>query len=91
MSKQIVATKDKEYAYYAGADLDTAQKMALIDTFIKNGLIPDYMMPMAKLYRDYLNQNRKAFFASIGSSEITKLGFILGIQDDTIRASDPEE
>jgi hypothetical protein len=39
MSKQIVATKDKEYAYYAGADLDTAQKMALIDTFIKNGLI----------------------------------------------------
>lgn len=87
MSKQIVSTKDPEYAWYSGASFEIADTMASIDTFLKHGLIPKPFIPIVKLYRAYLDQCRKAFFASIGSTEITKLGFLLGLEDDTIRAT----
>ena len=87
MSKQIVATKDEEYAYYAGASYEIAHKMAVIDTMLKYGLIPKEQVLLVKLYRAYLDQQRKGFFASVGSTEITKLGFILGLSDDSISAT----
>jgi len=87
MSKQIVSNKDKEYAWYSGASFEIASKMAMIDTMLKNGLIPEKFVIFVKLYRSYLDQQRKAFFASVGSDVITKLGFILGLEEDSISAS----
>ena len=87
MSQQIVSQKDKEYAWYAGASLDDADKMAKIDTMLKHGLIPKDFIPFVKLYRSFLNQRRKAFFASVGCTEISKLGFLLGLKSVRIKAS----
>jgi len=87
MSKQIVTTKDKEYAFYVGGSYEVTKKMAIIDTMLKAELIPDTMVLLVKLYRSYLDQQRKAFFASVGSTEITKLGFLLGLSDDSISAT----
>ena len=78
MSADIVIRKDAEYSQYAGASLEIASKMAMIYTFIENGLIPEPLLPITKLYYSLLNHQRKAFFASVGSTEITKLGFIQG-------------
>lgn len=87
MSKQIVTTKDHEYAFYVGGSFEVTRKMAIIDTMLKNGLISESMVLFVKLYRSYLDQQRKAFFASVGSTEITKLGFLLGLSDDSISAT----
>lgn len=86
MSKQIVSQKDKEYGYYAGATFDDARKMAMIDLMLNMGIFPSKFIPILKFYRAYLNQRRKAFFASVGASEISVLGFILGLEDESIHA-----
>ena len=87
MSQQIVSRKDKDYALYAGAFLDDADNMAKIDTMLEFGLIPKDFVPFVKLYRAYLDRRRKAFFASVGCSEISKLGFILGMKIGKIKAT----
>jgi len=79
-----IAAKDQDYASYSGASLDIASKMAAIDVFLNLGLIDPKIKPIVKLYRAYLNQQRKAFFASIGSTEVTKLGFILGLKEQSL-------
>jgi hypothetical protein len=88
MSSKIVA-KDKEYGYYSGAPLEIAEKMALIDAIKKTNLVPNSFIPILDLYRIFLDQKRKAFFASAGSTEITKLGFILGKEGEMIDADLP--
>jgi len=88
MSSQIVTDKDPEYSYYAGASYEIAEKMANVDFFLKSGLIPQEYVPFIKLYRAYLDQKRKAFFASIGCTEITKLGFILGDTRKVVKSTD---
>lgn len=87
MSKEIVSTKDKEYGWYAGGSWEIVEQMATVDVILKLGLIPKDFIPYLKIYRAYLDQKRKAWFASVGSTEITKLGFILGIKDDQISAT----
>jgi len=86
MSKQIVTNKDAEYGWYAGGSFEIESKAAKIDLLLKLNLIPEKYIPMVKLYRLHLDQQRKAFFASVGCTEISKLGFILGLADDRIRA-----
>lgn len=86
MSENIVK-KDADYGLYAGADYRTADTMAMLDTFLRLGLIPTSALPFIKLYRAFLNQRRKAFFASVGSTEITKLGFIKGSEDNLLEAT----
>jgi len=87
MSRELVSTKDPEYAWYAGGNFEIVSKMALIDTMLKNSLIPENFVIFVKLYRSYLDQQRKAWFASVGSTEITKLGLMLGLERDTVRAT----
>jgi len=82
MSAFIVKHKDPEYGYYAGANAYIADRMAKIDFLLKNNLVSPDAQIILKLIRAYLNQQRKAFFASVGCTEITKLGFIQG--DPTI-------
>lgn len=79
-----LGNKDREYAYYSGASYEIARKMAMIDTMLKHKVIPEKMVPLIKFYRSYLNQQRKAFFLSVGSDVITKLGVLLGLKDDRI-------
>jgi len=79
-----IANKDPDYASYSGASLEIASKMAAIDVFLSLGLIDPKIKSIVKLYRAYLNQQRKAFFASIGSTEVTKLGFILGLRTSSL-------
>lgn len=79
-----LGAKDREYAWYAGGSFEIARKMATVDTMLKNGLITPKLIPFIKLYRSYLDQQRKAFFTSVGSDVITKLGVLLGLRDDTI-------
>lgn len=73
-----VAVKDSDYSSYSGADLETALKLAKIDAVKKSGLLPEKLFPLLDLSRIFLDQKRKAIFASIGTTEISKLGFILG-------------
>ena len=82
-----LSVKDQEYAWYVGASFRTASKMAMIDTMLKHGLIPQQLVPFVKLYRSYLDQQRKAFFVTIDSDVITKLGILLGLRDDRISAT----
>lgn len=82
-----LGAKDKEYAWYAGGSFEIASRMAMVDTMLKNGLIPDGLIPLVKLYRSYLDQQRKAFLTSVGSDIITKLGVLLGLRDDRISAT----
>lgn len=81
MSQKIVA-KDHDYGDYSGADLETAMKISKIKTLIEAGIIKP--SPLINLALTMLNQKRKAFFGST-STELTKLGFILG--DERVRKS----
>jgi len=88
MSAQISKT-DKDYTEYAGASYETANRLAKLKVFIDEKLLPPSIIPMVKLYYRYLQQQRKSFFASVGSTEITKLGFIQGDVRTVKRATDP--
>ena len=79
--------KDNEYSFYSGGSFEIGRKMAMVDTMLKNKLIPEKMVPFVKLYRSYLDQQRKAFFVTVGSDVITKLGVLLGLKDDRISAT----
>jgi len=89
MSCKIVEEKDPEYSWYAGGSFEIAHQMAVIDAILKLGLIPSRIAVMAKIYRVYLNQLRKAYFATQGSTELTKLGFIQGEPKVVKRATAP--
>ena len=86
MSQQI-AKKDSEYSVYAGGDFQDVKKIAQIDLLLEAGIIPEKFKSIFKLYRDYLVKKRKAYFSTLDSDVITKLGFILGYENDTIRAT----
>ena len=90
MSAQIVSQVDSEYALYVGANPEIGRKMAIIDTMLKNGLIPEKMVMFVKLYRSYLDQQRKAYMSNL-CTEITKLGFLLGERRNVERATTPQE
>lgn len=84
MSQKVVANKDDTYALYAGAYYEDAYRMALIDNVLEVELLPKSVIPLVKFYRAYLDRRRKAFFAST-CSEISKLGFLLGMKRDKIQ------
>ena len=77
---QKLSRKDKEYGKYSGAHMEMARKMALIDVLHNYG----FNSPIIKFYRAFLNQQRKAFFAAT-CSEISKLGFMLGLPYESIK------
>lgn len=89
MSQQL-AKKDNQFSEYAGATWDIAEKMAMIDVIIETKFFGDQHEQMKKLllfYREYLDKCRKAWFASEGSNEITKLGLLLGWTNISVRAA----
>ena len=88
MSQKIVK-KDKEYGEYAGGSLIINNRLAKILTLKKAELIPESLKPLIDFYLIYLDQQRKAFVGSV-STELTKLGFILGDERTYISASKPK-
>lgn len=87
MSAEI-SKKDPDYSQYSGGSLEISSKIALIDVTLEEKIIPSALVGLVKLYRAYLVKQRKAFFASVGSTEITKLGFIQGDPRLIVRATD---
>lgn len=73
-----IASRDREYSEYAGADLETANQLVMVNLCLEEQLLDPALNPMLTLYHKFLVKKRKAFFASVGSTEITKLGFIQG-------------
>lgn len=90
MSGQIASTIDHDYALYAGASFEDANTMAFIDICLRNKIISERLIPLVKLYRVYLDQRRKAYFASERADIVSILGFILGVKDEHKRFSDKE-
>jgi len=89
IANRIATSIDPEYRWYAGAPYAIARQIAVVDCMLKNKMIPKVIVPLAKLFRSYLDQQRKAYFASDGCSEITKLGFIEGQARIVKRATAP--
>lgn len=83
MSQQI-SKKDPSYGLYSGAMLEDAYTMALLNVIEKKNMFPGFEDKLDFL-KAYLSERRKAFFAST-STEITKLGFILGWKGKDISA-----
>lgn len=77
MSASISRT-DKDFGKYAGGTFEISSQLASIDTLLKHKLIPVEYIPIILFIRDYLNLQRKAWFSTGGSTEVTKLGFIQG-------------
>ena len=88
MSQKIVK-KDKDYGEYAGGSLMINERRAKLLTLKKAGLIPKRLEKLIDFYLIYLDQQRKAFLGSV-STELTKLGFILGDERTYISASKSE-
>lgn len=88
MSQQI-ADKDADYGLYSGARLEDALTMALLDT-IKDDPRFKGMKTQITWYRGFLDKKRKAFFASM-SSELSQLGFILGLKDERVTGKNTRE
>lgn len=83
---QNIAQRDNDYSVYSGADLQTADKIAKIQTVLKLKIFPKEINILLKIMLVYLDQRRKAYFAST-CSELTKLGFILGYKYESIKAT----
>lgn len=73
-----ISKVDHDYAQYSGGSWEISSTIALIDATIEAGILPSNLIPWLKLYRIYLQKQRKAFFASVGCDVVTKLGFIQG-------------
>jgi hypothetical protein len=89
MSQQL-AKKDSNFSEYAGATWDIAKQMAMIDVCKEERVFPESVTPYLMFYRSYLDKLRKAWFASEGSNEITKLGLLLGWTQISVRATKPD-
>lgn len=74
---QKIAQKDKDYALYAGASIDQAYIMSLIDWAKETKILSEETLNTIENYRKLLDFQRKAHIATT-STEITMLGFILG-------------
>lgn len=76
---QKLSAKDSEYVNYAGGSFELAKKIALIDLLKEYKILPESFTPIINFYRAYLIKQKKAFFATIGSKELTQLGLLLGM------------
>lgn len=84
-AEEIVA-KDQVYQDYAGAPMDIGDSLASIDICLKYLINDENMRTLIKLYRAYLIQKKKAFFAGILANQITMLAFLKGGRIQTIDA-----
>jgi len=83
---QRLAKKDSEFTDYVGADPNLSETIALIDTIIKEKMVSKETEKTLKPFRNLLIRRNKALFASL-ASELSKLSFYLGLEDDSISAT----
>lgn len=81
LGSQLTA-KDKEYSTYAGASAADASRMAMIDFILKENLASPELSKILRLYRSYLDQQRKAFFSTVDADILTKLAILVGYKQD---------
>ena len=87
---QQVQGKDNEYGLFAGADLKTAIQSSRLVALKKSGVLPKKYWGIVDLILLFNDLKRKAFFAST-SSEISKLGFILGMNIEELDFDEDED
>lgn len=74
---QKLANEYKEFTEYAGAAPEISKQIALLNVLGENDMI-DLNEPVWKFVKDYLNEQRKAMFAtSERTNEISKMGMML--------------
>lgn len=86
---QKLSKKDVEFTYYVGASPDISQNIALLDSILEAKMIGEESIETLKFFRKFLIRKNKALFASL-CSELSKLSFYLGLEDDTINAVETE-
>lgn len=79
--------QDHEYADYAGGSFETSSQIAIIDLIFENHILPERLIPIIYLYREYLNKQRKAYFVTIGSDILTQLAALVGDQRERADAT----
>ena len=83
---QKLAKKDEEFSSYVGGDPRISETIALIDTVLNENMVTGDSVKTLQMFRGLLIRKNKALFASM-SSELSKLSFYLGLEDDTISAT----
>lgn len=86
---QKLSKKDEEFTYYVGASPEISQTIALLDSVIEAKMIGEESATTLQFFRKFLIRKNKALFASL-CSELSKLSFYLGLEDDTINAVETE-
>lgn len=87
MSQQL-AKKDPQFSIYAGGSWEIASNLATIEFCLQTNFFKNERMTrILEIWRLFLLQQKKAWFASEASNEITKLGFLLGMTNENVRAS----
>ena len=82
---QKLSRKDKEFTQYVGASPELSQTIALLDSVIEAKMVGEESIATLTFFRKFLIRKNKALFASL-CSELSKLSFYLGLEDDTINA-----
>lgn len=88
MSQKIISDVDAEYANYVGSG-ENGNLIAILDWILKNRETFDVSEDDAKeinLVRSLFIQFAKADFVNLYTTEITKLGFLLGDTTNVIKA-----
>ena len=87
MAQKIVKKEEhKDFGYLVGSNPELSRTIGLIDIIIKykdRFKISARQIDNLNFYKDYLIKENKSLFACL-SSELTKLSFFLGYEDDTI-------
>lgn len=83
---QKLSKKDGEFTSYVGASPEISQTIALLDSILEAKIMGKESKETLTFFRKFLIRKNKALFASL-CSELSKLSFYLGLEDDTISAT----
>jgi hypothetical protein len=86
--KTVDKPEHKDFAYLVGSNPQISRTIGLIDIIIKykdKFKVKESQIEALNFFKDYLITENKALFACL-SSELTKLSFFLGKEDDTLSA-----
>lgn len=82
---QRIVKEDGDFKHYVGASPEISQTIALLDSILDAKMIGKDSIKTMTFFRKFLIRKNKALFASL-CSELSKLSFYLGLEDDTIDA-----
>jgi len=87
--KTVAKPEHSDFAYLVGSNPEISRTIGLIDIILQHKErfnIKEKQISALNFFKAYLIKENKALFACL-SSELTKLSFFLGMEDDTISAT----